>query len=142
MVEAAIAGNSAFLLSRVDLDRQPPYYAAESLEILRERRPEDELFYLIGADSLCDLPDWYQPQRLLDNLDGVGVMPRPGAQPDLEQLAGYFPGIDEQVIYLPAPRVDISSSLIRERAANNQPYRYFLPEAVRAILVEEKLYLP
>ena len=59
MVQLSIAGNSHFELSRVDIDRPGPHYAVDTVRLLQEQLPEAELFYLMGGDSLHDLPTWH-----------------------------------------------------------------------------------
>ncbi len=78
MVELAIADDPGFVLSHVDIDRPGPHYAVDTVELLRLEYPEDDLIYLMGGDSLQDLPHWYRPEEFLSTLDGIGVMRRPG----------------------------------------------------------------
>jgi nicotinate (nicotinamide) nucleotide adenylyltransferase len=84
LVERAIAGNPRFALSRVDLDRPGPHYTADMLRLLRQEFPAAELVFLIGSDSLRDLPKWSRPGELI-RLARLGVMHRPGSAPDLAQ---------------------------------------------------------
>ncbi len=56
MVRIAIAGHSAFAVSEIEASRPGPHYSVETLEAIRRDQPNDELFFLIGADSLADLP--------------------------------------------------------------------------------------
>jgi len=141
LLELAIADNSMFALSYVDIRRSPPHYAMDTMRMLHEEFPGDELIYLIGSDSLRDLPGWYQPSALLDVCDGLGVMLRPGVDVDAEQLEQRIPGIHRKLITLSAPGVDISSSDIRSRIGSHQPYRYFLPNRVYETIHESGLYL-
>jgi len=73
------------------------------------------LIYLMGGDSLGDLPEWYQPQLLVDLADGLGVMRRPGDVIDLIKLEQELPGISEKLAFVDAPLLEISSRQIRER---------------------------
>jgi len=142
LLELAIEGNSAFISSDVDMRRPPPHYAADTIQLLREEYPSDEIFYLIGYDSLVDLPRWYHPIDLVAACDGLGVMPRPGINIGYDQLERQIPGILRKITKLSALDVDISSSEIRSRIANHQPYRYFLPQKVYEIIRDHRLYLP
>lgn len=141
MLEAAIAGNRAFSISRVDLDRSPPYYAADSMGMIREQYPAAYLVYLIGSDSLRDLPAWYRPQQLLKNIDTLGVVPRLGAEYNLDRLEKKIPGLTDKFQPLSSPVIQISSSLIRKRVRQSGAYRYFLPASVRSIIKAQNLYL-
>jgi len=95
MVEAAIAGEPAFALSRVDLDRPGPHYTVETLALLRREYPEAELFFLMGGDSLADFPGWYDSAGIVRQAR-LAVMQRPGYEPDLAKLERAVPGIRER----------------------------------------------
>jgi nicotinate-nucleotide adenylyltransferase len=140
MVKAATANNSAFELSRVDIDRHGPHYAVDTVQIINKQFPSAELFYIIGGDSLHDLPSWYHPQQLLAEVDGLAVMHRPGDQIDLRLLEEKLPGIGAKIRYIDAPLLEISSRQIRERISHGEGYRYYLPPAVLSIIQRENLY--
>ena len=140
LLQAAVGGNSRFVISREDIDRPPPHYAAETMGIIRDQHPEDELIYLMGEDSLRDLPDWYRPELLIETVDGFGVMPRPDVSADLSALEGTLPGVGDKVRLFPSLTIEISSSLIRKRAAAGGPYRYFVPRAVLELIEKNQLY--
>jgi nicotinate-nucleotide adenylyltransferase len=140
LVAAAIADSPAFSLSRVEIDRPGPHYALETVALLREAHPGDDLIYLIGGDSLHDLPDWHRPQEFVLACDALGVMRRPGDHVDLTGLEGRLPGLTERVRFIDAPLLEISSTQIRRRIARGQPCRYYLPPAVHRIIQQRGLY--
>src|SRR5438270_3511478 len=78
MTRIAVAGHPAFEVSEIEARRPGPHYSVETLEAIVRERPDDELFFLIGADSLVDLPQWRQPDRILTMVTLV-VANRPGA---------------------------------------------------------------
>jgi len=140
MVRLAIAGDPAFEISRVDIDRPGPHYAVDTMNILSRQIPRTELFYLIGGDSLRDLPTWHQPRQFLQACAGLGVMRRPGDLINLDVLEGVLPGISSRVHFITAPLLEIASSDIRERIACGRPFRYYLPPAVYQYILETNLY--
>ena len=140
MVEAAIAGNADFEISRADIDRPPPHYAAGTMAWLRERMPGMRFVYLIGSDSLRDLPTWHTPGKFLSQCEALGVMRRPGAEPDLAALETQIPGLAAKLRFVVAPLVAISGRDIRDRVRRGAPYRYLVPRAVADIIDEERLY--
>ncbi len=140
MLEAALGDNENFVISRVDIDRPAPQYAVDTVQIIRQQYPGCELYYLLGGDSLHDLPKWHAPQRLLASVDGVGVMRRPGDRVDLGGLERFLPGLGNRVRFVEAPLLEIASRDIRERILEERHYRYFLPEAVYALIQELGLY--
>ncbi len=139
LVERAIAGNPRFALSRVDLDRPGPHYTADMLRLLRQEFPAAELVFLIGSDSLRDLPKWSRPGELI-RLARLGVMHRPGSAPDLAQLEQGIPGIRERVDWIDAPQIDISATNLARRVSAGLSIRYQTPDAVRAYIEAHNLY--
>jgi nicotinate-nucleotide adenylyltransferase len=138
MVALAIADNAQFELSRIDLDRPPPSYTADLLRALQS--PEQELFFLIGADILPELPKWRQPEQIL-RLARLVVVNRPGVRtPDMKSLEAALPGVREHVEGIHVPGVDVSSSEIRKRVAAGEPIRYLTPPAVERYIIENELY--
>jgi nicotinate-nucleotide adenylyltransferase len=140
MVEAAIESDGAFELSRADIDRPAPHYALGTLEWLRERMPGTDFAYLMGADSLHDLPDWHEPDRFLAACAALGVMQRPGVVVDLDALSARIPGLAQKVRFFNAPVVGFSAREIRRRAKTGEPYRHLVPEAVARIIREQGIY--
>ena len=140
LLEAALMDNPTFEISRVDIDRPAPYYAVETIEILRESHLKGELIYLMGGDSLRDLPQWERPQELVDNCGALGIMRRPGDEIDLAKLEHVIPNLRAKVRWIDAPLLEISGTQIRERFKNGEPARYFLPPAVYQMIIDQNLY--
>jgi nicotinate-nucleotide adenylyltransferase len=140
LVRVAASSDPHFELSRVDLDRPGPHYAVDTVRLLQDQFVGAELFYLMGGDSLRDLPSWYHPQELVERVSGLGVMRRPGVTLDLSALAGQLPGIQAKVNFIDTPRLEISSTAIRQRIEKGRPYRYFLPQGVFEKIEEKQYY--
>ena len=140
MLVAAIRDNPLFEISRVEIDRPPPHYALETVRILNQAYAGDALFYLMGGDSLRDLPTWHKPTAFVQACNAIGVMRRPGEQADLEDLERLIPGISRKLRFVEAPLLEIASSDIRVRVAAGRPFRYYLPPAVFQIILDKKLY--
>jgi nicotinate-nucleotide adenylyltransferase len=115
LVQAAIQGNPNFEYSRVDLDRPGPHYAVDTVRLLRKDFMGAEMVYLIGGDSLHDLPTWHHPKELVDEVDIFGVMRRPGDEIDLTHLDEVLPGLSVKIKFIEAPLLEISASQIRQR---------------------------
>jgi len=107
MVSAAIEGNPAFEISRIEIDRPGPQFAYETVQLLADQFPGDRLYYLIGGDSLRDLPTWRNPQDLLAVVAALGVMRRPRTRINFERLEEAIPGISAKTIFIDAPLLDI-----------------------------------
>lgn len=140
LVEAAIMDNPYFSISTVEIDRLPPHYAYETVRILAEKNPGSEIIYLMGGDSLGDLPEWKEPRIFLQICSELGVMHRPGENLNLINLEAILPGLMRKVRFVDAPSLDISSIDLRERIRTGRPARYYLPPAVYEAIMRQKLY--
>ncbi len=140
MVMKAIDGNPAFQLSRIDIDRPGPHFAIDTVKLLKNEYPNAEMFYLMGGDSLHDLPTWNRPQDFIRVCDGIGVMRRHEDKVDLESLEKVLPGISRKVSIVEAPILEISSKQIRQRITEKMGYRYYLRDTVYKAIQELGLY--
>ena len=118
-------------------------YTVETLRDLRAERPDDELFFLMGADSVFDLPNWRSPEEICE-LATLAVVDRPGQRAiDFDALSDIT--TPERIDYfrkhiVPMPQLEISSSEIRERVAQKKSIRFQTPRAVEQYIAEEGLY--
>lgn len=144
MLELAIAGNSRFSLSRVDLERPGPSYTAETLRLLRQQWGEQTaLYFLIGWDSLEDFLTWHDPAGILEQLSYLVAVQRPGYAEESgyrASLEARLPGITQRLLVVPAPQLEISSTDLRERVAEGRPIKYQLPERVEQYIKQYNLY--
>jgi nicotinate-nucleotide adenylyltransferase len=131
MARIATAGHSAFEVSEIEAKGTGPNYSFETLENIHAERPDDELFFLIGADSLADFPLWRKPERIAE-LATIVVVDRPG----IDQAVTITPGIERVVV----PLIGIASHDLRQRVAEGRSIRYLVPRGVEAYIVEQKLY--
>jgi nicotinate-nucleotide adenylyltransferase len=141
MLKMAIADNDAFELSLIDIDREGPDYTAEMLEIARKKllQSGDDLWFLMGLDSVIDFPNWHEPERIRQ-LARLAAATRPGYDIDWTPLEKALPGISHEVTLLPMPGVDIASNNIRRRILHGSSIRYLVPECVRKYILETGLY--
>lgn len=140
MVGLAIGDNPHFVASRVDIDRAGPCYSVETVRLLQDAwGPETRIFFLIGSDSLSELPTWYQPYRLLRQCQVVAVA-RPGHPVELGEVDRAIPGAAALIQVLEAPVLDVSSTEIRRRVREGRSIRYLVPAAVERYIREHALY--
>jgi len=138
MVRLAIAGNPLLELSRLDLDRPPPSYTVDLLELLH--RDDNELFFLVGADILPELARWRSPEEIL-RLARLVVVNRPGAPPpDIARLTALHPHVSARVDLVTVPGVAVASRDLRARVRGDQPIRYLVPPDVERYVAEHGLY--
>lgn len=140
MTERAIAGNAHFALSRGDVDRPGPHYTIDLVKIVAGQLPRgSELFFLMGFDSLADLPRWREPARLIRTAHLVALT-RPDTPIDWDALEAQLPGVRERVKLLDMPELEIASRDLRERVRTGRSIRYMVPETVMAYIEEKGLY--
>ena len=126
-----------FGISQVDLQRDPPHYAADTVEILKN---EAGLVYIIGEDSLRDLPDWKDPERFLANIDELAIAPRPNIDTNLEELDRELPGLMNKTVFISEVMLEISSSTIRDRIIQGAPYQHFLMTEIAEYIKTNQIY--
>ena len=143
MCVLAAAGSEWLDVSREELERPGPSYTVDTLRALREAEPDDELELIMGADQAASLPRWREPVEIL-RLAGAAVARRDGVgervgelevRSALDSLEG-----SDRVTFFDMPRVDVSSSDVRERVAAGRPYHYLVPERVADRIAERGLY--
>ncbi|HRQ39034.1 MAG TPA: nicotinate (nicotinamide) nucleotide adenylyltransferase [Chloroflexota bacterium] len=139
MTQLAIQDNPAFTLDTTDADRKPPHTTVTLLPQIQTRYPDAQLWLLIGADSLRDLPAWVEPQRLIQQCQ-LAVLPRPGVEIDWEVLETAVPHIRRATQWLDGPSVSLSATQIRHWAAAGRSLRYLTPPAVLAYIQQHGLY--
>jgi len=141
MVELAISPNPHFQLSSVDLDRPGPHYAIETVRLIREKYglAADDCFFIVGGDSLIDLPTWHHPQELVA-LCRLAVVHRPGFEPDLTRLERQIPGILTRLDWVEMPQMDLAASDIRARLRAGKSVRYRVLDPVWAYIQQHQLY--
>ena len=143
MLSLAIAGHSAFEVCRYEIDRGGVNYTVDTLSHLHEQDPSRELFFLMGGDSLADLPNWRDPARICDLATPV-VVQRPGmAALDFDALrsvlsAGQIEAIIGHVVEM--PRMDLSAREMRRLVAEGRSIRYRTPRAVEQYIATHGLY--
>ena len=141
MVLDAVAGNPAFHVSPVELDRSGPSYTVDTLEELQEDYgSQTEYFFIIGADALMDFGQWRKPERVLE-LCTLAVVGRPAQEAlDLSLLETNLPGIGNRVEIVYDVAISVSSTDIRDRIAEDRSIRYLVPPAVESYIREHGLY--
>ena len=140
MVAAAIDEDPLFEISRLEIDRPGPHLALDTMRLLHRHYPRDTLVYLMGGDSLEDLPTWYKAVDFLAVCDEIGVLRRPGHQIDMPALEKRLPGLTAKVQFIDSALIDISSTQLRAAIAADKPFRYSLPPDIYRYIQEHGMY--
>ncbi len=141
MVALATSGHPPFRVEPIEKELPPPSYTAETLRELRSRHPEHAFALILGADSVVDLPKWYEPRRVVEQAELVAVA-RPGVETwDAAALAAAL-GVPVRLTAVECPLVGIASRDVRQRVSAGKTVRYLVPRAVEEFIRERKLYQP
>ena len=142
MVRLAIASNSCFKVSTMEIDRPGLSYSIDTvLELKAKLGAGAEIYFIAGPDALAELPMWKAPARLVEICQVVGIG-RPGyAEANLRKLESSIPGVSRRIMLVDVPQIDISSTEIRSRVAQGLSISYLVPEAVEKYIAEHRLYL-
>ena len=125
--------------STMELEREGPTYTVDTAEALHREHEDGCLVLILGQDALHDLPNWHEPERLIQ-LVKLAVAPR-GERVETEQeLEGLLPGLSSSVTWLDLPLVPVSATLVRKLAAQGTPLDGFVPADVEAYIREHSLY--
>lgn len=133
MTVVATASNPRFTVSRVDIDRQGLTYTVDTLRDLRAARPDDEFFFITGADAVEQILSWKDSDQLFDMAHFVAVT-RPGHNLNVAGLP------QDRVSLLEIPAMAISSTDCRARARASQPVWYLVPDGVVQYISKYQLY--
>jgi nicotinate-nucleotide adenylyltransferase len=143
LLQLAIGGQEAFAVSTVEIDRGGVSFTVDTLATIHEREPKAELFLLMGADTLDDLPNWREPRRVLE-LATPAVVHRAGAaRPDFASIAPLVTperlrAIQASQVEMPA--IGISSTEMRRRVSEGRSIRFMTPRAVEMSIATRGLY--
>ena len=139
MARIAVAGHPSFAVSEIEAVRPGPHYSVETLEAVRRDRPDDDLFFLIGADSLNDLPGWREPGRIAQ-LATIVVVNRPGIEETDPAALPKLGAGAHTILSVTVPPIGIASTDLRRRVREGKTIRYMVPRGVEAYIEAQGLY--
>jgi len=143
MIELAIGAHPALSVCRYEIDTGGVNYTVDTLAHFHQEDPAREVFFLMGADSLRDLPNWKEPARICQLAVPVVVGRAPSliSRAEVEQLSsGPLAALAERLETVEMPLIELSSSDIRARVAGGRSIRYHTPRAVEEYIQSHRLY--
>lgn len=142
MIELAIEDNPAFALSLIEFERDGATYTVDTLECMHCENPQEEYYFIMGADSLYHFETWKNPERILE-LCTILVATRDNVSSSaIESQIAYMEDKYDysSIFYLNSPNFEISSHDIRNRLSSGRNVRYFLSEKVDHYIKKHQLY--
>jgi nicotinate-nucleotide adenylyltransferase len=140
MVNEAIAADPRFVTDLIEFERSGPSYTIDTLRSFRSRTPHDDIFFIMGEDSLRDFPTWDAPEGIVE-IARIAVATRPGVSVDLESIFRTIPTARGRISIVATPEVAISSTAIRKRLHEGVPITYLVPARVERHIEQHRLYM-
>jgi nicotinate-nucleotide adenylyltransferase len=141
MLKLAVKDKPHLLISTIEIKRPGPSFTVDTIsEFKLKYSVKDEIYFILGWDSLDQMPEWHEPVRLVTMCWLVAV-PRPGcSKPDMVALEKIIPGITKKVIFLEKPDIEISATAIREMVSHGKSIEHLVPAPVAEYIKIHKLY--
>ena len=143
MTRLAVSDNPHFAVSEMEILRPGRTYICDTLGELREQNPDTEYYFIVGADTIASMADWYHPERVFASCTVLAAM-RPDETPNRE-LQQHITSLQQQfgarIEILHAPCVTISSTMLRQAYLAGESTRYRIPEEVHRYIKENNLYI-
>jgi nicotinate-nucleotide adenylyltransferase len=137
---AAAAGEPGLEVSRIEADRPGRSYTVDTLRALAAAAPQDELTFIVGGDMALTFPQWRDPEGILA-VARLAIAEREAVRrAEIRDRLAVLPGAAGRTEFFEMPRLDVSSSMLRERIAAGRSVRHLVPEAVVARIDELGLY--
>jgi nicotinate-nucleotide adenylyltransferase len=135
----AVEGDDRFQVSDLEVAREGPSYTVDTLRQLHALTPDSELFLIVGGDVAAGLPSWREPERVL-SLATLAVARRRGtSRRAIDEALGALRG-GERAEFFRMPRIEISSTEVRDRVRAEEPITYLVPEPVAGYIDQHRLY--
>jgi nicotinate-nucleotide adenylyltransferase len=139
MAELAAEGEDGVEASDLEVGRDETSYSYRTLELLSDREPDSQLYFLLGADMAAGLASWREPERVVE-LAKLGVVPRPGVGLGAVRSALERLGASDRAEIIDMPLCGASSTTVRQRVREGKPLRHLVPDRVIGLIEERGLY--
>jgi len=141
MLDFATAGIPEFVVDQRELNRKGTSYTVETLTEMRQEFPQAEFFFLMGADSLIDLPNWREPEQIAALTNIVAVNRNGSSREELKKNVDQLPASIQLVTtVLEMPEISLSASDLRLRISEKRSIRFLTPRPVERYIQERGLY--
>ena len=142
MTRKAVSDYPPFEVSDIEVLRSGNTYTYETLEELADLHPEAELYFIVGADTVCSMSTWREPARIFAACTVLAAMREDQVDPEsfeqgIKDLENRF---HARIRTVSIPNIGISSTQIRERAGNGKSIHYLVPNALESYIIENGIY--
>ncbi len=141
MVALAVSSNPHFEVSDIEMNETGFTYTYKTLEKLKQENPDEEYYFIIGADSLFDLDHWMKPQRICDACTIVVATRNHTSNDELDQAITHVRNeFQASIVKLDTENIDVSSKMIRQWLLEDRTIRYYVPDPVIEYISENNVY--
>lgn len=141
MIQLAIQNKPQFAYSDFELHREGITYTADTLRILQEQNPEHAYYFILGGDSLFQLEEWYHPEEIMRRVVILAISRYGVRREEIQRRAEWLTqNYQARIQIVEMPRMDISSSEIRDRVRQGKPLEGWVPPQVEAYIQKHVLY--
>ena len=142
MTKIAAGSYKPFEVSDIEVNRPGNTYSFETLEELKALNPESELFFIVGADTICSMRTWREPKRIFDVCTVLAAMREDQVDPEefQRETQALEKDFGARIYPVSIPNIGISSTQIRERAASGKSIHYLVPDALESYIIESGIY--
>ena len=141
MTSLAIEENPLFSISTIEIEKEGSTYTYETLETLRDKNPNTEYYFILGADSLFAIEHWKNPEKIFAGCHVLAAVRNDKNAEEMEAQAAYLKEkFNADISMIKTGHIEISSSIIRELVKDGHSIRYLVPDAVYDYIIKNKLY--
>lgn len=140
MVSKAIESISYFELSTIEVERFGNTYTSETLQQLTQQNPDVQYYFIMGADSLFHIEKWKDPEIIFQLSTLICMVRDDYNMADIKKKGAELAQRGADILYLNMPKIDISSTDIRNRVKLHQSISELVPEKVEKYILQEHLY--
>ncbi len=141
MVKMAIQENPYFTCSRLEIDKEDGIYTYDTIQELKMMYPGDELYLILGGDSVIGIDSWYKSRELLQSCVILTAVREEDDLPALDKKSRELKELyNADIRLLNFKRIDISSTDIRERVKKGRSVRYLMPDECIEFMCIKGLY--
>ena len=141
MTVLATCFHPEFRVSTIEIMRNGPSYAVDTIDALKKEYVNGtEFYFILGADAALELSTWHNAQELIEKCSFIAAT-REGTDIDIKALEAQFNGAAKgHILRVETPKIEISSTDIRDKIKRGRSIRYLVPDTVEAYIRKERLY--
>ncbi|MFU0827607.1 MAG: putative nicotinate-nucleotide adenylyltransferase [Lachnoclostridium sp.] len=141
MIKLAIQNNPHFILSCLELEREGITYTADTLKELTNDYPQDEFYFIMGADSLFHIEEWYNIEQIFQlSIIVAAIRDHASYEAIKAQIKHLKDHFNARIHLLHTPNMDISSKMIRQYIKEGKSIRYYVPDPIFDYISSHSLY--